>query len=283
MCRFTLYQGPALSLASLLTEPVNSLIHQSFHSHEREEPLNGDGFGLAWYSGGHHVEPGQFRAITPAWNNANLQNLARVVSSGCVLAHVRAATQVRSVSESNCHPFCVGVYSFMHNGDVGGFRALRRALLRRLDDERFDAIQGGTDSEHAFALFLQHLGDVHAHASADAMLDALRVTIQELVALSAEFAPDEPSYLNFAVSNGRNSLVSRFCTEPDYEGESLYLHRGLRYVCEAGQCRMIAPDAEGGAVLICSEPLSEDPGWERIPRNHVVVVDEQRNVRLAPL
>ena len=49
MCRFALYLGPDIPIASLVTEPANSIIHQSFHSHLREEPLNGDGFGLAWY------------------------------------------------------------------------------------------------------------------------------------------------------------------------------------------------------------------------------------------
>jgi hypothetical protein len=49
MCRFAIYLGPSLTLDSLLTQPVHSIVHQSFHSHERREPLNGDGFGVAWY------------------------------------------------------------------------------------------------------------------------------------------------------------------------------------------------------------------------------------------
>src|SRR5690349_16561066 len=93
VCRFTFYRGEPLPLAQLITEPVHSLIHQSFHSDEREEPLNGDGFGLAWYVDG-SAEPALFRAVTPAWSNRNLRELARVTTSGCVLAHVRAATQV---------------------------------------------------------------------------------------------------------------------------------------------------------------------------------------------
>src|SRR6185436_9788616 len=37
MCRFTLYLGPAIRMSALVTEPRNSLIHQSFESQEREE------------------------------------------------------------------------------------------------------------------------------------------------------------------------------------------------------------------------------------------------------
>jgi glutamine amidotransferase len=92
MCRFVLYLGPRARLSSLIVDPGHSLIRQSVHSREREEPLNGDGFGIGWYAKDLSVEPAVFRSITPAWNNRNLQNLARVVASDCVLAHVRAAT-----------------------------------------------------------------------------------------------------------------------------------------------------------------------------------------------
>ena len=95
-----LYLGPETRLSSLIIEPTHSLIRQSTHSLEREEPLNGDGFGIGWYARDHTTEPAVFRSITPAWNNRNLQNLARVVTSDCVLAHVRAATQSSGVNEA---------------------------------------------------------------------------------------------------------------------------------------------------------------------------------------
>ena len=283
MCRFTLYQGPPILLSSLVTEPENSLIHQSFGAREREEPLNGDGFGLAWYAHPISDEPARFRSITPAWNNGNLQQVARVVKSGCVLAHVRAATQVRSVSEANCHPFTFGPYAFMHNGDVGGFARVRRPLLSMLSDTTFEAIDGGTDSEHAFALFLERVLPYGEKATGEQMIAALRATIGDLVDLVERHAPGERSYLNLALSNGRASLVTRFTTHPDYPGETLYLHRGRRYVCEGGVCRMVAPEAEGGAVIVSSERLSQDPGWEVVPPNHLVAIGEDRSVGVTPL
>ncbi|MBI1382657.1 MAG: class II glutamine amidotransferase [Planctomycetaceae bacterium] len=281
MCRFLLYQGPSIRLSSLVTEPEHSLIHQSVHSSEREEPLNGDGFGLAWYAPKLDPRPALFRSVTPAWNDANLNELARVVESPCVLAHVRAATQVRSVNQANCHPFTSGPYAFMHNGDVGGFHRLRRTLISELSDEAFAAIQGGTDSEHAFALLLEHLPK--EGASADQMVAAMRSTIRRLLALVERMAPGEPSYLNFALSNGHSSVVTRFTTLEGYAGESLYLHRGRRYVCEEGVCRMIDADEQGGAVILSSERLSDDPGWEAVPTNHLVVIDGKGSARLEPV
>jgi glutamine amidotransferase len=281
MCRFTLYHGPAITLGSLVTQPSNSLIHQSFQAKEREEPLNGDGFGIAWYAPDVHAEPAVFRAITPAWNNTNLLNLARVVKSKVILAHVRAATQVSMSSEANCHPFTCGPYAFMHNGDIGGFARVRRPLLAGLTDRSFEAIKGNTDSEHAFALFLDEAGTGELDAAG--MAEALRRTVLRIVEMVQQHGDSEPCYLNFAVSNGSVSAVSRFSNAPGHGGESLHLNRGRRYVCENGVCRMVAPDGPSTAVVVSSEPLSEDAGWESVPANHVVTVDQRHRVRVAPV
>ena len=123
MCRFTMYLGPPIRMASLLIEPAHSLILQSSHATERTEPLNGDGFGVGWYAPQLTPTPAVFRSISPAWNNSNLRSLSDVVSSPCILAHVRAATAGMPVGETNCHPFQHGDYLFMlgHGvtGDVG--------------------------------------------------------------------------------------------------------------------------------------------------------------------
>ena len=68
---------------------------------------------------------------------------------------------------------------------------------------------------------------------------------------------------------------------PD-EADSLYLHRGKAYVCENGACRMVSPNEGGAAVIVASEALSDDPGWEKVPVNHMVVIDEAHNVTLRP-
>ncbi|MFO0688302.1 MAG: class II glutamine amidotransferase [Myxococcota bacterium] len=285
MCRFLFYHGPSIRIAELVTEPRHSLIRQSVQSLEREEPLNGDGFGIAWYVPRLDPRPALFRSITPAWNNANLLELARVIESPCILAHVRAATQVRAISEANCHPFTHGTLSMMHNGDLGGFDGLRRRLLSGLSDEAFSLIAGATDSEHLFALMvdaLRHETSEPDRADGGTLSRALARAFSEALAFSRE-AGAEDSYLNVAFSNGRAAVVSRYTTEPGYDGESLYLHRGLRYVCIEGACRMLEPDERGGAVIVSSEPLSDDPGWTAVPRNHQVVIDVDRSVRLVPI
>lgn len=282
MCRFTLYLGPTIRLSSLVVEPEHSIIAQSFQSKSQEEPLNGDGFGIAWYALGLAKEPALFRSVTPAWNNNNLLELARVVESHLIFAHVRAATKHGGQSEANCHPFKHGRHAFMHNGDIGDFAKLRRPLLSSLGDPAFQVIQGSTDSEHLFALVVDELANAQGTGSAP-LAAALERAVARVVALAKAHGNGEPCYLNLALSDGENAAACRYTTEADYAGESLYVHTGRVYVCHKGVCKMLAPDRGRGCVLISSEPLSQDPGWDEVPRNSLVLVEGDGTTSMRPL
>jgi glutamine amidotransferase len=285
MCRFVLYQGQPLTIASLVTDPSHSIIRQSTQSREMDGPLNGDGFGVAWYAPEISRRPAVFRSVSPAWSNMNLLELARVTRSTCILAHVRAATPGLPVTELNCHPFVARNYAFMHNGDVARFGAIRRRVLGGLSDEAFNAVKGSTDSEHLFGVFLDKAAEMEGGgiAPAEILARSLAASVSYIVNLSKEAvasaAPkdeageDGECYLNIAVSDGVRSVACRYTTDKD-EPSSLYVHTGRRYVCEGGVCRMTYPERGHGAVIVCSEPLSEDPGWQKIPRNSMVVIGE---------
>lgn len=282
MCRFTLYRGPAIRMAALVTEPINSIIRQSSHSRDQDDPLNGDGFGIAWYAPEMSPEPALFRSVTPAWNNFNLLELARVVQSPLILAHVRAASKHGGQSESNCHPFRAGRYAFMHNGDIGDFARLRRPLLQDISDAAFDAIQGNTDSEHLFALVLDELARIPG-GGVERLGMALQRAIGRVMQLAARCRSTEPSYLNVALTDGDVAVACRFTTQTIADGESLFVHTGRVYVCSKGACRMLAPVRGHGCVLVSSEPLSDDPGWEPVPRNSLVSITGESTVAVAPL
>lgn len=273
MCRFLLYMGPPVLLNQLIIEPENSLINQSIHSKEREEPLNGDGFGVTWYvpSLSHH--PGAMRSISPAWSNRNLQHTSQVTQSACVLAHVRAASDAMSVSETNCHPFVHGPFSFMHNGDVAQFQRHRRQFLAELSDTAYNMIEGTTDSEVLFGLFLDRWHDGgHITDPAARIATALR----QCIAYVAQHTPNDPelpdSYLNIAVSDGVHAAVSRYTTSVSYPAESLHFHRGKTYSCRQGQSYLSNPTTGQGAIIVSSEALNNDPGWQVVPNNTLLIL-----------
>jgi glutamine amidotransferase len=279
MCRFVMYLGEPLAIECLTTRPRHSLIHQSYKAKERREPLNGDGFGVAWYSPDISPRPAVFRSTTPAWNNTNLRELGRVTRSSCILAHVRAATPPLPVTELNCHPFTSGRIALMHNGFIPNFLSVRRKILSELSDEAFGNVYGTTDSECILAMVHDRLkGD----DSLESMTRALALTLQRIDALTAEVSPNRAARLNVAMSNGKDAVVSRYCLESE-ACDSLYIHQGKRYVCREDRCEMVDPVHGRGAVVVASEPLSSDPGWEAIEPNHLVLVAADQTVRSQPL
>ena len=271
MCRFTFYLGTPISLGSLITEPAHSLIKQSFNSKERSEPLNGDGFGIAWYAKDDD-EAAVFRSITPAWNNGNLHDLSRVTNSGCIVAHVRAATQGLGVSEFNCHPFKSDNLSFCHNGDIGGFEKVRRPLVNSLSDNAFGSIKGSTDSEHLFALILDQLRKQTGKDPIESMANAMQDAVEIVKSLMLEHAPGHHCYLNLVLTNGQEAVVSRYTSDRDDKASSLYINQGRRYVCEDGVCSMLS-DNNDNAVIVSSEPLSADDSWQEVPVNHMLLIN----------
>ena len=92
MCRWNAYFGHPVLIDELLFRTEHGLIDQSLHSRMGVETTNGDGFGLGWYTAGNKTGPGRYRSVTPAWNDANLRDLAGHIESPLFIAHIRATT-----------------------------------------------------------------------------------------------------------------------------------------------------------------------------------------------
>jgi predicted glutamine amidotransferase len=258
----------------LIIKPKNSLINQSVQASEMEEPLNGDGFGVAWYNHDIHPEPGLFVSVRPAWNDQNLGYLAQKIKSNCFFAHVRAAN-VGWVSEVNCHPFHYKNLAFMHNGQIGGFQHLKRHIRNELDDEMYNWIKGQTDSEHLFALFLHFWNKESRQGTAYEMADVLQETIGYLMWLSKTHRINEKQYLNLVLTDGRRMVSTRFTDDKPENASTLYYSKGSKYTCEGDTCRMRdTNDITDHAVLIVSERLTTDDNhWHVLPSRNLLIVD----------
>ena len=126
---------------------------QSRAAEECKTSINADGFGVAWYHA--RPEPGLYRDVFPAWSDPNLKALCAQVKSHAFIAHVRASTGT-AISRNNCHPFTFGRYSFVHNGQVGGYDSFRKTADMMIEESYYPHRKGATDSE---ALFLIALGE----------------------------------------------------------------------------------------------------------------------------
>lgn len=238
MCRWAAYSGAPIFLEEIVSRPGHSLIHQSHCATQCHTAINADGFGIAWYDA--RPEPGLYRDVMPAWSDPNLKSLVAQVKSGLFLAHVRASTGT-ATSRNNCHPFVHGRWSFMHNGQVGGYDQFRRDADMMIPDSLYPHRKGATDSE---ALFLA--------AIAEGLDSDPRGALERAAAKFIRLAQAKGALpwlrLTAALSDGQRLYAVRYAT--DDKAPTLY-HRWS--------------DSRQG-IAVVSEPLEdEEGGWAEVP------------------
>lgn len=235
MCRWAAYIGSPVYLDEVVSKPDHSLVAQSIHANECKTQTNADGFGVAWY--GSRQEPGLYRDTHPAWSDPNLRSLTRQVQSSLFLAHVRASTGT-ATSRNNCHPFTSGCWSFMHNGQVGGFEHFRRRADMLIPDALYGDRKGATDSE---ALFLIAISEGLFEDPKGAMERA----VGRLEALSREYGSTPHMRIGAAFSCGEKLFV-------------------IRYASDARAPSVYSTQSENGRLVV-SEPLHTGDCWTEVP------------------
>jgi glutamine amidotransferase len=211
--------------------------------------LHPHGWGIAWYG---PRGPEVRRGVMPAHADDDFVRAGHRARSRVVLAHVRDAS-VGRVALQNTHPFVEGRWVFAHNGTVARYRkspGVRAALLAALSPARRRALQGETDSERCFQLFLSRL-DLRAGRRGASLADvreALADTVELVTAIADR--SDARSTLNFLVSDGR-----------------------LLAACRHGKPLHVSISAGGGHLFaVASEPIGR-AGWEVVPEDGFVGAD----------
>ncbi|KFZ02759.1 hypothetical protein V502_11551 [Pseudogymnoascus sp. VKM F-4520 (FW-2644)] len=297
MCRFLVYKGSdEILLSKLILDPSHSILTQSFDSRLRldtRRPHNGDGFGIGYYTDPKlGPEPCIFTSTIPAWNCINLQRIASKTASPLIFAHVRATTE-GSLSDDNCHPFRHGSLMWMHNGGLGAWKYIKRRLGERLADKWYLGVCGGTDSEWAFALYLDTLermgydpSNPPDHGFGPGVLrQAMLKVIKDINQFIAEVPPklivdekvDTRSLLNFAVTDGHSVICTRYVSSQTDEAASLYYSSGSTWHDEKkGNFQMDRRDKGADIVLVASEPLTfERDNWVTVPTNSTLTIHNQ--------
>ncbi|KZW01993.1 N-terminal nucleophile aminohydrolase [Exidia glandulosa HHB12029] len=294
MCRLLIYKGTRpIKLSHLLTRPAHSIINQAFDSRLRVDlrrPINGDGFGVGWYDSVYDEELGSqpciFTSVTPAWNNENLTRLAEKIKSPLIFGHVRATT-AGSLSLDNCHPWKHGKLMWMHNGGIAEFQKIKRKLQARLPDDIFAVVQGNTDSEWSFALFLSLLPDANARQFSPTVLrETMFATIAALNELARDAGITEPSLMNFCVTDGESVVATRYISSKHDEAASLYFSSGTSFqeYAPGGHYKMSKLDKRENIILIASEPLTfEKADWMEIKTNTMIVITPKMNLLQIPI
>ena len=261
MCRFVAYIGNRpLLIKTLLQDTPHSLITQSHSSKETISGVNADGFGVGWYDLSIDEHPAIFRSVLPAWNDENLINIASKVKSTCFIGHIREST-IGAVGNSNCHPFSHERMLFAHNGTIEHFGKIKRDLINCLDQLLYDQLNGQTDSEHFFLLWLSILYQNGEGVTCQSMTQAMEEALRKLNALLSARDLEQEYRINSVLTTGKEMLVTRFIASEKGKPHSLY------YSCM------------DDGVVVASERLTDElETWTEVPNNYALQIDQELNI-----
>lgn len=161
----------------------------------------------------------------------------------------------------------------MHNGNLGGWKHIKRTLAASLEDRWYMGVKGGTDSEWAFALFLDLMEKEGVDPSTAPeggfgptllrqVMDKTIKKINELVAaIPKKYGMTDVetrSLLNFAISDGHTVVCTRYVSSKTDEAASLYFSSGTKWKegNTKGHFKMERHDKGADIVLVASEPLT---------------------------
>lgn len=253
MCRFLAYVGAPTLLDRLLVTPAAALVAQSLAAREAKTVVNADGCGIGWY--GEREEPGTYHGVLPAWSDRNLLSLCRQIRSPMFAGHIRSATS-GDVSAANCHPFAHGRHLFMHNGQIGGYEAIRRRVDALVPEDLYPHRRGNGDSE---AIFLAAVGRGLARDPEE----AVAATLGEILAIMRAAGVEKP--LRFAAVHADGEVLRCYRWASDGRAPSLYWR----------------PEPAGS--IVASEPFDEAPGWQVVPAGAVLTLGRDRPARWSDL
>ena len=130
---------------------------------------------------------------------------------------------------------------------IGGFERIKRRLMMSLREEYFLSVQGSTDSEGAFAVYLNELANLgcvpseqklggFGHAVLRTALMNTIFTINKLC--KEEKQEEEPNIFNFAVTDGEAVVACRYISSRTEEAASLFFRLVFLWILVYEQFRV---------------------------------------------
>ena len=196
---------------------------------------------------------------------------------------------------------------WMHNGGIGGWKlGVKRKLVTDVGDRWFEGVGGSTDSEWAFALFLDSLERMGVDADDEVkqqdgfghtvLRKAMLKTIERIngyidsLPEASRTAGDTRSLLNFAITDGKSVVCTRYVSSKTDDAASLFFSSGTSWREQSsatngrsgppkigkGEYKMERRDKGADIVLVASEPLTfERDNWVTVPTNSVLTIHNQ--------
>ena len=228
-------------------------------SMSRQSEVNADGYGLAALTSKRGLII--IRNPVQAATNPAYQAVAQRLVAAEMVVHLRYA-DTGGTSLVNTHPFTQDGRAFAHNGVVGDLDRIED----RLGSNRA-MVMGETDSERFFALITLSIRDAGGDVRAG-ITRAVQEIVESYELYSLNFVLGELGHI-WAFRYPDTNPLHLLRREPGGSGGD----DDLDHADAAGTLRLHSDDAaETALVVISSEKISEEPGWEEIASGELLHV-----------
>lgn len=285
MCRLFGFKGTnPTKLSFLLVDAPNSLARQS--ALDSRNITNSHGWGIGFYQ--EHQAHLQ-KSVKSAFADRNFKFLTNFIEADTMIAHVRDAT-VGEISDINCHPFRYKNWIMAHNGTIESFQLLKHHILKKIGPELTQHIQGTTDSECFFFLFISNLSKmVNDITSPDIDVTVVKValisTLLQINKLAEEFDIKTPSKLNTVVTNGHVMAASRHGHTLYFTFKNKGFNEDFKLYKDDVNLKLSFDNLESNigesyneSVMVASEVLNIRDNWFEVPENTILGVTEDLRV-----
>ncbi|NUT46397.1 MAG: class II glutamine amidotransferase [Saccharothrix sp.] len=257
MCRlFGLSAAPTRVRATFwLLEAPDSLAQQS-----RRDP-DGTGLGVFAEDGTPVVD----KEPLAAYQDTRFAHEAKERESTTFLAHIRYAS-TGGLDTRNTHPFEQRGRLFAHNGVIGDLQRVEAEL-----GPYRDLVAGDTDSERFFALITKHT-DAHGGDPGAGITAASRWVADTLPLYAINLVLTTPTELWALRYPDTHRLFVLERAAGGHHGG-----RHLEHASAAGRIRARSGELSAHpAVVVASERMDEDPGWQALRPGELLHVGADR-------
>ena len=276
MCRLFGYLGNDPSLLPLaLRSTAGALVEAC--------DVPGEGSGIGFYQDDRPLVRKRPKTLV---DRVDFTELTDTIRSRSVIGQLRRGSRGK-VSSENTPPFRFRNWLFANQGEIAHSDPAHNALRERLPDFLLRNIHGQTDSELALHLFFDHLRKnaniENPVVSAPLLAEALQSTIGEVQQMMRATGQERPPEFNMLYLSGRVLMACQYQSEVPLAYLQVEGLQEREQPLFAGHEPRTVKHEHFRGVFVAFDPHGEAKGWEPVPSDSLLIVDERLNVHILPI